>query len=318
MKVSVLICTRDRAKSLEATLERFFRQRFTGGYEYELIVVDNGSRDETEQVVRRYAALHPGRVSYLQEPRRGLSCARNRAVAASSGEVIVFTDDDVLVSPNWMDEIHREFAEDPRIAVIGGRVLLARETLQQVSFLPDEERREYVFPGDGCIGMGANMAMRRDLFAAIGLFDVRLGAGRFFAGADEVDLFYRALKAGYRLLYAPNVLVHHDHDRVTVAQASRLEYGYGKGCAAYLVKHSLQGDKHAMRMLYWLMITLPRRWRRGGEEVESELCRRRAQLRGIAMGLLCAPWVMWGGRRERLATPPQQRFTNDLVARSKI
>ncbi|MDX2029390.1 MAG: glycosyltransferase [Blastocatellia bacterium] len=318
MKVSVLICTRDRAKSLDATLGSFFRQRFAGGYEYELIVVDNGSRDETGDVVRRHAARHPARVTHLQEPRRGLSYARNRAVTASSGEVIVFTDDDVLVSPNWLDEIHREFAADPRIAALGGRVLLARETLQQVSFLPGEERREYVFPGDGCIGMGANMAMRRDLLAAIGLFDVRLGAGRFFAGADEVDLFYRALRAGYRLLYAPNVLVHHDHDRVTVEQASRLEYGYGKGCAAYLVKHALRGDTHAMRMVYWLMFTLRRRWRRGGEEAEEQLRRRRAQLRGIAIGLFCAPWAMWGGGGERLPQPRPPRFSDELVVRSKI
>ncbi|MFN0086558.1 MAG: glycosyltransferase [Blastocatellia bacterium] len=318
MKVSVLICTRDRAKSLEATLDCFFRQRFTGDYEYELIVVNNGSRDETERVIHRYAARHPGRVFHLREARRGLSRARNRAVAASSGELIVFTDDDVLVSPNWLDEIHREFAENPRITVIGGRVLLARETLQKVSCLPGEERREYVFPGDGCIGMGANMAMRRELFGAIGMFDVRLGAGRYFAGADDIDLFYRALRAGYRLLYAPNILVHHDHDRVTAEQASRLEYGYGKGCAAYLVKHALRGDTHAMRMLYWLAHSLRRRWRRRGDEAEDEIRRRRAQLRGVVMGLLLAPWMMWGRRREELVIPPRRSPIDDLAARSRI
>ena len=312
MKMSVLICTRDRAKSLDATLDRFFRQRFAAGCDFELIVVDNGSRDETEAVVRRYAARQPGRVSYLREPRRGLSRARNRAVAASCGEVLVFTDDDVLVSENWLEEIEREFAADPGMAVLCGRVLLARETLQQVSYLAGEERREYVFPGDGCVGMGANMAMRRELIREVGLFDVRLGAGRFFAGADEVDLFYRALRAGYRLVYAPNVLVHHDHDRVALAQACRLEYGYGKGAAAYIVKHAMQGDRHAMRMGYWLLRTLRRRWRRREGEPADEFRRRRAQLRGTVLGLLSAPWVMWGAQREWLAAAPP-RLSEELA-----
>jgi len=294
MKTSVLICTRNRAKSLEMTLRRFYEQRFAGDYSYELIVIDNGSTDETDKVIDRCAALRPETTRHLFESRRGLAYARNTAIAAATGEIIVFTDDDVLVSEGWLDEIHREFSADPGLRILGGKVLLANERLQRVALHAYEERRYFDFPNGGNFVMGANMAFRRELFDRIGLFDVRLGAGRFFAGADEVELVYRGLKAGWRMLYAPNVVVYHDHDRFTLEQACRLEYGYAKGNAAYLIKHSLIGDSNAIRMLYWTLVNFPKRWKRRQDEAYDVFLRRRWQIRGMLVGLFAAPFVMWG------------------------
>ncbi len=294
MKISVLICTRNRAESLDAALQRFFAQRFTGGYEFELIIIDNASTDETKQVIERCVAERPGMARYLFEKRRGLTFARNTGLRAARGEVVVFTDDDVLVTGNWLDEIHREFAADPSLCILGGRVLLASEKLKRVSLMPYEERRRLGLPDGVNYVMGANLAFRREVFERVGLFDVRLGAGRFFAGGDDMELVYRGLKAGCWLLYAPNVLVYHNHDRVTLKQACQLEYGYYKGYAAWLVKHSLGGDGCAMRMLYWLLLALPKWWRRKQEEPDEALLFRRSQLRGALVGLCAAPFVMWG------------------------
>ncbi len=297
MKISALICTRNRARSLEATLRRFFAQQFAGDYDYELIVVDNDSTDETRQVVERCRSQHPQFVRYLFEKRRGLTFARNAGIAAAQGEIIVFTDDDVLVSEDWLDEIHREFASDANLCILGGRVLLAGEEQQRVALQPCDERRYAALPEGVNYVMGANMAFRRELFDRVGLFDVRLGAGRFFAGADEAELIYRGLKSGCRLLYAPNALVYHDHDRVTLDQACRLEYGYAKGSAAYLIKHSLGGDSYALRMLYWTIRALLKRWRRRLEESDEMFIRRRWQMRGLLVGMCAAPFVMWGNGR---------------------
>lgn len=137
------------------------------------------------------------------------------------------------------------------------------------------------------------MAFRRGVFERVGRFDERLGAGRFFAGAEEADIFYRGLKAGYSILYAPNVTVYHDHDRVTVEQACRLEYGYGKGCSAYLVKHAMGGDRYAMKMVYWLIHRLPSRWLARNAPSPDILARRRAQVRGILIGLLASPALLF-------------------------
>jgi len=293
MKISVLICTRNRAPSLDRALGRFYEQRFAGDYSYELIIVDNASTDETREVIGRFAALRPETTRLLSEGRRGLSYARNTAVAAASGDCIVFTDDDVLVSEDWLDEIHREFSADPGLRILSGKVLLANERSQRVALRAYDERQYFTFPDGGNFVMGANMAFRRDLFDRVGMFDVRLGAGRFFAGADEVELTYRGLKAGFRMLYAPNVLVYHDHDRFTLEQACRLEYGYSKGCAAYLIKHLLTGDSYALRMLYWTLRALPGRWRRR-DDAHDVAVRRRWQVGGTLVGLFAAPFVMWG------------------------
>lgn len=299
MKLSVLICTRNRARSLDATLHRFFEQQFSEDYDYEVIIIDNNSTDETKRVIERYVEKHPGIVSYHFEPQCGLTYARNTAIAAARGEIMVFTDDDILVDVNWLNEIHREFATDPGLCMLGGRVLLASEKLQTISLQTSDVRQTFVYPDNGGFAMGANMAFRREVFDRVGLFDLRLGSGSFFLGADDTDMFYRALKAGYRLLYAPNVLVYHNHDRVSVEQACHLAYGYGKSCSAYLLKHALKGDRYAMRMVYWLIYKLPKRWLRENGESPDLLRRRRAQIRGIIVGLIIAPAIWLTHKTEK-------------------
>ena len=296
MMLSVLICTRNRAQSLAATLARFecifkhLAERFAG--DYELVIVDNASTDDTRQVAEAFITLFPNHARYLHESQPGLSRARNAAVKAAKGEIIAFTDDDVLVAKNWLDEIDREFSNDVELFALGGRVVLARDSLQDVAIFDVEERREITFPNSGGVAMGANMAFRRELFDRIGLFDVRLGAGTFFAGGEDIELIYRALKAGYKFLYAPNVLVAHDHDRTTAQQACQLIYGYGKAYSAYILKHVLRRDAYALRMAYWLVSGLPSRWQQQRGDTPNALQRRRAQIRGILVGLLTAPLPM--------------------------
>jgi len=295
MKLSVIVCTHNRAKQLAAMLERFFAQKFSGEYEYELLVLDNASDFNTNKTYAGFLWDTPylsDRLLYLRENKLGLSRARNTGLKAVDGDIIAFTDDDVLVTENWLNEIHREFTEDPNLFVLGGRVLLAREGLQDVAIYTDEERREYTFPNGGGVAMGANMAFRREVFERVGMFDVRLGAGTFFAGGEDIEFFYRAMKAGYKMVYAPNVLVYHDHDRTTPEQACRLVYGYGKAYAAYIVKHAMRGDTYAMRMVYWLIRTLPSRWRQKADDTPESLERRQTQIRGILKGLFWAPLAM--------------------------
>lgn len=301
MKLSVIICTRNRAKPLAATLQRFAEQRFLDDYDYELIVVDNCSNAEFGDTMADFVLRHPflaDRLFILREDQPGLSRARNRGLSKASGDIIVFTDDDVLVAENWLDEIRREFS-DPNLFMLGGRVLLARDTLQDVAIYTPDQRLETAFPSGGSLGMGANMAFRREVFDRVGVFDVRLGAGTFFAGGEDIELFYRALKAGYKFVYAPNVLVHHDHDRETSEQACRLIYGYGKANAAYIIKHVLRGDYYAARMLYWLLRTLPRRWLLQDPGVVNTIPRQRAQVRGTLIGLLTSPLAMLLPSRHR-------------------
>lgn len=299
MKISVLICTRNRAASLARTLQKLLALPQTESYRYEVLVVDNASTDDTRAVIETLQRTH-AHLRYRYEAKAGLSYARNTALQHSRGEIVAFTDDDVLVTDNWLAEIAREFKADPQLHLLGGRVLLARAELASVAFLDVTERHVVRFPNTGDALMGANMVFRRQLFEEIGLFDVRLGAGRFFAGGEDTEIVYRALKAGHYVLFAPNVLVYHDHDRFTEEQACRLEYSYGKSYSAYLFKHILRGDGYAARAFYWSARGMRQRMQRRPDEAEAIWWRRRAHTRGVLVGLLTAPWVMgWGDGNTR-------------------
>ncbi|NOT60404.1 MAG: hypothetical protein HOP19_09290, partial [Acidobacteria bacterium] len=145
---------------------------------------------------------------------------------------------------------------------------------------------------------GANTAFRRSLFEEVGMFDARLGAGCFHASGEEADVIYRGLLAGHHLLYAPNVVVHHDHGRTTLDEVLRLEYGYGKGLSGFTMKHILRGDRTAMRILWWSLTGWWRRWR-GNPADSADLQRRsRAHCHGMLIGLLFAPFYFAFGDGE--------------------
>lgn len=299
-KISVLLCTRNRAQSLARTLQTLLALPQGAEFVYDVLVVDNASTDGTRAVVSELQRAHT-HLHYVFESKPGLSFARNTAVRHSTGELLAFTDDDVLVTGDWLAELQREFAADARLQMLCGRVLLARAELARVAFEDKPDRLIVRYPNVGEPVMGANMIVRRSLFEEIGLFDVRLGAGRFFAGGEDTELAYRALKAGHYMLYAPNVLVYHDHDRVTEAQARHLEYSYGKSYAAYLFKHILRGDGYAARALYWSSLGLLKRLKSRADESEAVWLRRRAHVRGVLVGLLTAPLVMgWSNEETRL------------------
>src|SRR5262249_45059951 len=119
MEVSVIIPTHNRAPSLDALLTDLTTQRFDGGFE--ILVVDNRSTDETQNVLLRHAQ-RDGRVRYLFESEPGASCARNRGIAAATAPILAFIDDDVRPRHDWIASIVSAFAEHPEVDCVGGRV----------------------------------------------------------------------------------------------------------------------------------------------------------------------------------------------------
>jgi glycosyltransferase involved in cell wall biosynthesis len=118
--ITVLICTRNRADRLARALSSAAEMRIPQDLRWELIVVDNGSTDHTAEVVARFAARLPIRL--VQESLAGLSNARNRGVSEARGRYICWTDDDVLIDPEWLASYSAAFARHPEAAVFGGRI----------------------------------------------------------------------------------------------------------------------------------------------------------------------------------------------------
>ncbi|MFJ5039671.1 glycosyltransferase [Streptomyces parvulus] len=243
---SVVVATRERADQLARALDSLLAQDHP---DFEIVVVDNAPvTGETRELVgRKYAE----RVRYVCEPVPGLAVAHNRGLMAVRGEVVAFTDDDVVADPRWLTELTAPFAADPRLGCATGLILPARlRTPAQVlleshggfakGFVPrtyDPEHPpadEPLFPFTaGRFGSGANMAFRTAVLRAAGGFDPATGAGTPARGGDDLYGFVRVLSEGRRLRYTPRALVWHHH-RETWRDLETQAYGYGAGLTAYL------------------------------------------------------------------------------------
>ncbi|MBI2527050.1 MAG: glycosyltransferase [Candidatus Rokubacteria bacterium] len=219
--MTVMVCTHNRAPSLRHTLEALAAQRSPVAVDWEIVIVDNNSRDETATVVREFAARAPAPVTYLFEPRQGVSWARNAGVAVGKGEVVAFTDDDVRPASDWVAMLWTLLSES-KADMIGGRILpdwsgplpgwLARNRwLYGNLALVDHEHREWLVQERGTLQLWcANLAARRSLLDTIGPFDVTLGrVGTRLKSGEDVDMVRRALAAGAHVLYDPRLVVWH-------------------------------------------------------------------------------------------------------------
>lgn len=248
---SIVICTRHRPQDLAMCLASI-RDEIASGRE--VVVVDNGPDRATEAAAR----AHPG-VRYVAEPRPGLSRARNAGIAAASGDVVVFIDDDVRPEAGWIEPLLRRFAE-PDVSVVCGLVLPdALETEAQIGFqyqlgfggmgvLPLRFDADFVadwrrgVPAWN-IGAGANMAIRRRAALDLGGFDERIGPGAAGGCGDDSEFWHRALFAGQSAIYEPLSVVRHRHRRDGPA-LERQAYGYSFGhVVALFAQYARDGDR---------------------------------------------------------------------------
>ena len=218
MKASVIICTYNRSKLLGETLQSVIDQDFPSD-QYEIIVVDNNSTDDTKDVVAEMAKASPVRIIYVFEDRQGLSHARNAGINNSKGEIIVFTDDDVEAERLWLRELVAAF-ETPEVAAAGGPIRPVWLTERPewitdnwqgyftVSEFPEiRETGEFRNPN---YPWGANMAFRHSILKKMDLFSPALGRiGGCLLSNEELRLFRAIEEMGHRIVLAPDAVVHH-------------------------------------------------------------------------------------------------------------
>jgi len=257
--VSVVIATCNRAENLQRCLEALVASDLPG-VPWEIIVVDNGSTDSTRGVVRAFGDDGRAPVQYLFEQHRGKSIALNCGVRKARGQLLAFTDDDCIVTKRWLGSVLDEFAKDPLLAVLGGRVELYDPMAQPISLVRFTERLD--IPRDDpsvLVGrvIGANMTVRRDVVKVIGGFDCAIGpgVGGRALGGEDVDFVYRAWRAGLKVTYSPACLVMHNHGRYTDAAMKAVVRSYNRGIGAFYGRFLMAWDKAAARMTYWTLRT---------------------------------------------------------------
>lgn len=239
--VSVVIATRNGAGRLAGLLPRLLGQAeaIAGA---QVVVCDNGSQDDSVRVAEQAFAARPGVDSLLlSEPAPGKARALNAVLAQCRGEILAFLDDDVIPSPGWLSSLLSAFSVTGRDG-LGGRVLPLWEgpgpswfSPAVAGFTPVHDRggRELCYRLPGPLPVGANMALRRSAIEELGPFDEALGhVGRAGFGAEESELFCRALAAGRRVDYIPGAWVLHPMEALrSKAALRRRAFFQGRGAA---------------------------------------------------------------------------------------
>jgi glycosyltransferase involved in cell wall biosynthesis len=250
MQFSVVIPTYNRAAELEQTLASLANIHHPGSWE--VIVVDNNSRDTTPQVVASAAAKFPTALRYVLEPRVGRSAALNAGISVASGEVIANTDDDVRFEPDWLQQ-----AADALIPgqcdFVGGKVLPIWPA-RRPPWLSDKGGQHWAVIalldfgsqalefGKRHVPLGVNLAFKREAFDRAGLWDTGLGrkAGTLL-GQEVREWMLRARNTGLKGMYAPDMVVHHvvPADRLRKSYFRKWSYWHGVSRAILYQQHPI-------------------------------------------------------------------------------
>jgi GT2 family glycosyltransferase len=253
--LSVVVATCANAESAVRCVEAI-QSGATGPFE--VIVVENRPARSTVERTLEERFRGDERIRYVEEHRPGLARARNAGLNAARGELVAFTDDDVLVDPAWVPAIRAAFAATPEVGCVTGLILpLELETPAQLlverfasygkGFAPriyslDKPPPDQpLFPYTaGYFGSGANMAFRTSVIRDLGGFDPVLGTGTRARGGEDLDICIRLLHAGSRLAYEPRAIVWHHHAD-TDARLRQRVFDYGAGLGAMLSKQIVTG-----------------------------------------------------------------------------
>jgi GT2 family glycosyltransferase len=240
--VSVVIPTRNRPQDLLDAVESILAADEVPA---EIVVADQSTGARAQ--LPRAAGVD---VVHLELDSVGVSRARNEAIAAASHDVLVFTDDDVLVERDWLTKLVEPLlGAPPRTATTGAVLAQESESGGHVPSLTHRTRPE-VFSGRPFADplFSNNMALRRQAFDDVGGFDERFGAGAEFSNAEDNDHGYRQHEAGYEIVFVPDAVLYHRGAR-RGRELARLDFSYGRGQGAFYAKHMSWSDRHMLRRM---------------------------------------------------------------------
>ena len=253
--LSIVVST---CAKVEPTIRCVEAIRACGDPAHEVIVVENRPRGSTVSDALRERYDGDPRVRYLEEGAPGLANARNAGLRAARGELVAFTDDDVIVDARWLQALRGSFASMPMVDCVTGLIApLELETAAQVlierfaSYGKGLVPRVYSLerpPSDqplfpytaGHFGSGANMAFRTNALRELGSFDPVLGTGTPARGCEDLDICIRLLNAGGEIAYEPRAIVWHRHPDTDAGLRQRA-FDYGAALGALASKHLLVG-----------------------------------------------------------------------------
>jgi GT2 family glycosyltransferase len=274
--LTVAVCTRNRADLLRRCLAALVAMRETRAdarAALDILVVDNApSDDRTRATVADFADFR-----YVVEPVPGLDFARNRALAGTDRPWLAYVDDDAVVDRFWLERLAEGVAASPEAGGFTGPVLpLLLETEAQLRFEWDggfgagflwerhgrDRWADAIYPTNaGRFGTGACMVFSSRALRAVGGFDEALDTGPPLPGGGDIDMFYRLIRSGHRLIHLPGLLVHHEHRR-DMDGLRRQYHSWGQSLTTLMRKNGITDPamraRHRVMLRWWLRHMLRR------------------------------------------------------------
>jgi glycosyltransferase involved in cell wall biosynthesis len=253
MKISHIICTRNRAAQLRTTFKTFNLAQMKS-QQIELILVDSDSTDDTVKVMEEFAAVYPK--TRIVKAGKGLGRARNAGIDAAKGDLIAFTDDDCYLDENYYQALHTLFAEPRQFHYGMGQILLYDDDDDGRIAVAWVSKPTIIKPGTvlptGTF-QGANIFFLREVFEKAGKFRDDMGSGTPFP-CEDIEFATRCSLAGFTGVFTPIVKVFHHHGRKAGSkEANEAVIGYEIGRGAYYGSMIVDGRTEAWKL--WLATT---------------------------------------------------------------
>ncbi len=226
MKLDVVVPTYNRSQLLKRTILSLLAAPIPSGLDVTIIIADNNSKDDTEAMVREMQSQSERQIVYVKEVRQSSSYARNAGIAAGSGDIIGFIDDDEEVEEHWYEVVAREF-EDERVQFIGGSCLpnwgapapawLPPGYHSVIGAVAPKPRSSFGGSFQGNL-MSGNAVIRRSVFDRVGTYSTKLGrSGKGLLSEEDAELYRRLRAADLYGMYVPDLMIYHyiPPDRLT-------------------------------------------------------------------------------------------------------
>lgn len=249
MKLDVVVPTYNRSNLLRKTISSLMMAKIPKGLEVTILVVDNNSKDDTEQVVREVQADREDKITYIKEINQGLSHARNAGIRAAKGEIIGFIDDDEEIDTNWYNVVAREFS-DQNTQFIGGPYLgnwsapspswLPPGYHAAIGVVPPKPRSPYAGTFQGNL-MGGNAVIRRSVFDIVGLYSTKLGrSGKGLLSDEDAEFFRRLRKSQIYGMYVPDLIIYHYIPKERLTKKYHRSWCYWRGVSQGLFDREIK------------------------------------------------------------------------------
>ena len=251
MKISIIIATYNRSYSLVKMIGSLLAINTDISFDYEIIIIDNNSKDNTKEIVEAFI-LKDDKVKYFFEAKQGKSYAMNAGINHANGEILAFTDDDVLLDKNWLLNI-AHFSLEHDFDALGGKVLPlypdntpqwikdCKDILNGPIVCHDYGETIKVYNDKMLPFVGANIVIKLKVLKELGLFNPLIGVGTGAMGEDT-EYFRRLQKANKKIYYNPSVLILHPVgiDRMNLLYFAKWNFGFGIYTAKRMSKRIIE------------------------------------------------------------------------------